>query len=757
MGSGFALDLSEMHFYMNVKNESYRSVLMLAYQSLGVVYGDLSTSPLYVYKTTFSGKLSLHENDEEIYGVLSFIFWTFTLIALFKYVFIVMSADDNGEGGTFALYSLLCRHARLCILPNQEPVDEKLSAYDMKGIPETRPSATLKSFFQLHPSFRNFFLVFVLFGTCMGIGDGVLTPAISVLSAVSGVKQKITGLHENYVVLISCVILVGFFSLQHRGTHKVAFMFAPIITAWLACISVIGMYNIIKWNPCIYHALSPVYMLKFLRSTGVEGWISLGGVVLSITGVEAMFADLGHFSSLSIKFAFTFLVYPSLILAYLGEAAFLSKHHEDIQRSFYKAIPEAAFWPVFVVATFASVVGSQAVISATFSLVNQCCALNCFPHVKTMHTSNKIYGQIYIPEVNWMLMCLCLAVTIGLRDTNMIGHAYGLAVTIVMFVTTCLMSLVIILVWKQRLINAIAFFMFFGSIELLYISASISKVHEGGWIPIVLSMIFMCSMYAWNYGTMKKQEYDDENKVSMNQILSSGPSLGIVRVPGIGLIYTNLVTGVPAVFGHFVTTLPAFHQVLVFVCIKYVQVPHINEEDRLVITRVGPKECDMFRCIVRYGYKDLLQENYDFENRLVFALVHYVETEGHFWKPMTRVPRGCENSEEEPCEYEPLEQAFTSSNMLQSSCKYQVTDTAVDDREKSIRNEEVMQILRAKESGITYIFGHCSVKAKKSSSIFKKLAIDIVYAFLNQNCRAPEVILNVPHTSLFEVGMVYYV
>ncbi|CAK9326939.1 unnamed protein product [Citrullus colocynthis] len=740
----------------NVKIESYRSVLMLAYQSLGVVYGDLSTSPLYVYKTTFSGKLSLHENDEEIYGVLSFIFWTFTLIALFKYVFIVMSADDNGEGGTFALYSLLCRHARLCILPNQEPVDEQLSAYDMKGISETRPSAALKSFFQLHPSFRRGFLLFVLFGTCMAIGDGVLTPAISVLSAVSGVKHKITGLHENYVVLISCVILVGLFSLQHRGTHKVAFMFAPIITAWLVCISVIGMYNIIKWNPSIYHALSPVYMLKFLRSTGVEGWISLGGIVLSITGVEAMFADLGHFSSLSIKIAFTFLVYPSLILAYLGEAAFLSKHHEDIQRSFYKAIPEAVFWPVFVVATFASVVGSQAVISATFSLVNQCCALNCFPHVKTMHTSNQIYGQIYIPEVNWMLMCLCLAVTIGLRDINMIGHAYGLAVTIVMFVSTCLMTLVMIIVWKQRLINAIAFFLFFGSIELLYISASIVKVHEGGWIPLVFSTIFMCSMYAWYYGTMKKHEYDDENKVSVNRILSSGSSLGIVHVPGIGLIYTNLVAGVPAVFGHFVTTLPAFHQVLVFVCIKYVQVPHIDEEDRLLISRVGPKDCNMFRCIVRYGYRDLLQENYNFENRLVFSLVHYVETEGHFWKPMTQVSRGCENSEE-PCEYEPLEQAFTSSNMLQSSNKYQATDTAVDDREKSTHNEEAMQILRAKESGITYIFGHCSVKAKKSSSIFKKLAIDIVYAFLKQNCREPEVLLNVPHTSLLEVGMVYYV
>ncbi|KAG7037000.1 Potassium transporter 1 [Cucurbita argyrosperma subsp. argyrosperma] len=720
----------------NVKNESYRSVLMLAYQSLGVVYGDLSTSPLYVYKTTFSGKLSLHENDEEIYGVLSFIFWTFTLVALFKYVFIVMSADDNGEGGTFALYSLLCRHARLCILPNQEPADEKLSAYEMKESLETRPSAALKSFFQLHPSFRKGFLVFVLFGTSMAIGDGVLTPAISVLSAVSGVKHKITGLHENYVVLISCVVLVGLFSLQHCGTHKVAFMFAPIITTWLVSISVIGMYNIIKWNPRIYHALSPVYMLKFLHSTGVEGWISLGGVVLSITGVEAMFADLGHFSTLSIKIAFTFLVYPSLILAYLGEAAFLSKHHEDIQRSFYKAIPEAVFWPVFVVATFASVVGSQAVISATFSLVNQCCALNCFPHVKTMHTSNQICGQIYIPEVNWMLMCLCLAVTIGLRDTNMLGHAYGLAVTIVMFVSTCLMALVILIVWKQRLIGAIAFFMFFGSIELLYISASISKVHEGGWIPVVLSILFMCSMYTWYYGTMKKHEYDDENKVSMNRILSSGPSLGIVRVPGIGLIYTSLVSGVPAVFGHFVTTLPAFHQVLVFVCIKYVQVPHIDEEHRLLITRVGPKECNMFRCVVRYGYRDLLQENYDFENRLVFSLMQYVETEDQFWKPMI------------PCEYEPLEQ---------SSYKYKATDTAVDDREKSTHSEEAMLIMRAKESGVTYIFGHCSVKAKKSSSILKKLGIDIVYAFLNQNCREPEALLNVPHTSLLEVGMVYYV
>ncbi|KAK1321979.1 Potassium transporter 1 [Acorus calamus] len=283
-------------------------------------------------------------------------------------------------------------------------------------------------------------------------------------------------------------------------------------------------------------------MFRFLRSTGFEGWVSLGGVVLCITGSETMFADLGHFSPHSIKIAFTFLVYPCLILAYMGEAAFLSKHHEDIQRSFYKAIPEAVFWPVFIVATLAAIVGSQAVISATFSMVSQCCALSCFPRVKIVHTSNQIYGQIYIPEVNWILMCLCLAVTIGLRDTNMIGHAYGLAVTTVMLVTTFLMSLVIIIVWQKWVMMSLSFLVFFGSIELLYISACFIKIPEGGWIPLVLSMIFMGITFVWNYGTLKKHEFDMENKVSMKSILASGPSLGMVRVPGIGLIYTDLVT-----------------------------------------------------------------------------------------------------------------------------------------------------------------------------------------------------------------------
>lgn len=309
-----------------------------------------------------------------------------------------------------------------------------------------------------------------------------------------------------------------------------------------------------------------------------------------------------------------------------------------------------------------------------------------------------------------------------------------------MFVTTCLMTLVIVIVWKQGIVKAITCLLLFGSIELLYISASICKVPEGGWIPLVLSFIFMGVMYTWNYGTMKKHEFDVENKVSMSRILSLGPCLGIVRVPGVGLIYTDLASGVPAIFGHFVTNLPAFHQVLVFVCVKSVQVPYVSENERMLISRVGPKEYGMFRCIVRYGYKDLQQENYNFENKLLSGIVQFVETE-----ETDELSTNVRNS-------------YCEQNLLPSSSRLRVVKNNNDGHlEESVCKEESLQILKAKESGVAYILGHSHAKAKKSSSILKKLAIDVVFAFMSKNCREPDVVLNVPYTSLLEVGMVYYV
>ncbi|KAL0343977.1 UNVERIFIED_CONTAM: Potassium transporter 8 [Sesamum angustifolium] len=560
----------------SIKKESWRTVLTLAYQSLGVVYGDLSTSPLYVYKSTFAEDIQHSETNEEIYGVLSFVFWTLTLIPLLKYVFIVLRADDNGEGGTFALYSCFA------------------------GMPGGF-GLRLRSTLEKHRVLQRMLLTLALIGTCMVIGDGVLTPAISVFSAVSGLELVVSKHHHQYIeVPVACIILLFLFYLQHYGTHRVGFLFAPVVITWLFCISAIGVYNIFHWNPHVYKALSPYYMYKFLKKTQRGGWMSLGGILLCITGSEAMFADLGHFSQLSIKIAFSFVVYPSLILAYMGQAAYLSRHHiieNDYQIGFYVSVPEKLRWPVLAIAILAAVVGSQAIITGTFSIIKQCCALGCFPRVKIVHTSSKICGQIYIPEINWTLMLLCLAVTIGFRDTKHISNASGLAVITVMLVTTCLMSLVIVLCWNRSVLLSICFIFFFGSVEALYFSASLIKFLEGAWVPVALSFIFLIVMHIWHYGTLKKYEFDVQNKVSINWLLGLGPNLGIVRVRGIGLIHTELVSGVPAIFSHFVTNLPAFHQVLVLFCIKYVPVPHVRPDERFLVGRIGPKEYRVYRCI----------------------------------------------------------------------------------------------------------------------------------------------------------------
>ncbi|KAH0887196.1 hypothetical protein HID58_063292 [Brassica napus] len=289
------------------KKESWRSVMLLAYQSLGVVYGDLSISPLYVFKSTFAEDIRHSETNEEIFGVLSFVFWTLTLVPLLKYVFIVLRADDNGEGGTFALYSLICRHVKVSLLPNRQVADEALSTYKLEHPPEKNHDSCVKRYLEKHKWLHTALLLLVLLGTCMVIGDGLLTPAISVFSAVSGLEMNMSKEHHQYAVIpITCFILICLFALQHFGTHRVGFVFAPIVLTWLLTISGIGLYNIIQWNPHVYKALSPKYMFMFLRKTRVSGWMSLGGILLCITGAEAMFADLGHFNYAAIQASFYF-------------------------------------------------------------------------------------------------------------------------------------------------------------------------------------------------------------------------------------------------------------------------------------------------------------------------------------------------------------------------------------------------------------------------------------------------------------------
>ncbi|CAN0925510.1 Potassium transporter 6 [Linum grandiflorum] len=756
------MDLESGAHRKNVQKESWRTVLTLAYQSLGVVYGDLSISPLYVYKSTFAEDIFHSDTNEEIFGVLSFVFWTLTLVPLLKYVFIVLRADDNGEGGTFALYSLLCRHARVNSLPNRQVADEELSEY------KKNKESGLKSTLEKHRVLQRILLVLALVGTCMVIGDGVLTPALSVFSAVSGVELSVSKEHHKYIeVPVSCIILVALFALQHYGTHRVGFLFAPVVLIWLLCISAIGIYNILYWNPQVYQALSPYYMYKFLKKTQRGGWMSLGGILLCITGSEAMFADLGHFSQLSIKIAFTSLVYPSLILAYMGQAAYLSTHHvmeSDYQIGFYVSVPDTLRWPVLVIAILAAVVGSQAIITGTFSIIKQCSSLGCFPKVKVVHTSSKVHGQIYIPEINWILMLLCLAVTIGFRDTKRLGNASGLAVITVMLVTTCLMSLVIVLCWNKSVFLAVCFVFFFGAIEALYFSASLIKFLQGAWVPTALAFTFLIIMCIWHYGSLKKYEFDVQNKVSINWLLSLGSSLGIVRVRGIGIIHTELVSGIPAIFSHFVTNLPAFHQVLVFLCIKSVPVPHVRPEERFLVGRIGPREYRLYRCIVRYGYRDVHKDDTEFEKDLVCSIAEFIrggindmakeEDEdkmtvvGTCSSHADGIRMSEDDSDNKDDEIEP------PVNQVRKRVRFIVPESPKIDK---AAREELQEVMEAREAGIAYIVGHSHIRAKQGSSMLKRFVVNYGYEFLRRNSRGPTDGLSVPHASTLEVGMLYNV
>ncbi|XP_027347462.1 potassium transporter 6-like isoform X2 [Abrus precatorius] len=774
----------ERGILQNSKKESWKTVLTLAYQSIGVVYGEISTSPLYVYRNTFAEDIGHSETNEEIYGVLSLVFWTLTLVPLVKYVLIVLKADDNGEGGTFALYSLLCRHAKVGLLPNCQVADEELREYKKHSYgvaPERSFAFRLKSMLEKHKVLQRILLVLALIGTCMVIGVGVLKPAISVFSAVSGFELSMSKEHHRYVeVPAACIILIGLFALQHYGTHRVGFLFAPIICTWLFSISAIGIYNIFYWNPHVYQALSPYYVFQFLRKTQRGGWMALGGILLCITGSEAMFASLGHFSQLSVKIAFTSLVYPSLILAYMGQAAYFSRHHDvelEYHFGFYASVPEKFRWPVLVIAIFAAVVGSQAIITGTFSIIKQCTALSCFPRVKVVHTSSKIHGQVYLPEINWLLMLLCLAVTVGFRDTKLMGNASGLAVISVMLVTTCLMSLVIVICWDQNVFLAIGFILLFGTIEALFFSASVIKFFEGAWVPIALASMFLSVMCVWHYGILKKYEFDVQNKVSINWLLSLGPSLGFARVRGIGLVHTELVSGIPAIFSHFVTNLPAFHQVLIFLCIKHVPVPHVRPEERFLVSRVGPRDFRIYRCIVRYGYHDVHKYDDKFEKDLVCSIAKFIQAGS--------ATNRCNSSNVELEKDGKMEVVGTYSShpiLMNTHAAEDVVDLADTLELREIKStkmihpkkkvrfivpespkidtdamEELQELMEAREVGVAYIIGQSYMRAKAGSSMLKKLVINVGYEFLRKNSREPSYVLSAPHASSLEVGMMYLV
>ncbi|KAK3432538.1 hypothetical protein EUGRSUZ_D00035 [Eucalyptus grandis] len=659
-------------------------LLRLSFQSLGVVYGDLGTSPLYVFYNTFPQGV---KDPEDVMGALSLIIYSLTLIPLIKYVFIVCRANDNGQGGTFALYSLLCRHAKIKTIPNQHRTDEELTTYSRSAFHEQSFAAKTKNWLERRPSRKNALLILVLVATCMVIGDGILTPAISVLSAAGGIKVNHPDVSSKVVVVVAVVVLVVLFSMQHYGTDTVSWLFAPIVLLWFLLIGGIGIYNIWKYDAGVLRAFSPAYIYRYLKRGGKDRWTSLGGVMLCITGTEALYADLGHFPVLAIQIAFTVVVFPSLLLAYSGQAAYLMKHEDHVIDAFYKSIP-------------------------------------------------------------------------------------GTAVVIVMLATTALMVLIMILVWHCHWLLVLLFTGLSLIVECTYFSAVLFKINQGGWVPLVIAAAFLLIMYVWHYGTVKRYEFEMHSRVSMAWILGLGPSLGLVRVPGIGLVYTELASGVPRIFSHFITNLPAMHSVVVFVCIKDLPVYMVPEEERFLVKRIGPKNFHMFRCVARYGYKDLRKKDDDFERKLFDSLFLFVRLES--------MMEGCSDSDDYSIygqQTEKSRDAFLSKNAKTTISDVDLTISSMDSimPEKSpssrpnsmtmssgqvgnrTETDELEFLTSCRDAGVVHILGNTVVRASRESGFYKKITVDYVYAFLRKICRENSAIFNVPHESLLNVGQIFYV
>eukprot|EP00250_Pteridium_aquilinum_P035012 c8454_g1_i1 orf=416-2833(-) len=708
--------------------------LVLAYQTMGVVYAGIGTCPLYV----FSGFKLDQPTEEDYLSIFSIVFWTFTLISLIKYGFIILRLDDQGEGGTFALYSILCKHmniSRYGRTPNKTTT-----------IKTKEGSIQDKTIRRLEGSNRIQIVLFALtmIGACMIIGDGILTPAISVLSAVDGLRHASSSLNQSAIVIITSVLLIALFLLQRFGTSKVGFLFSPIVVVWFITTAMVGAYNVAVHYPTIFKAVSPHYIVNFFARRGKEGWRALAGTVLCITSSEAMYADLGHFNRASMQVAFVFFAYPSNIITYAGQAAYLTQH-PDNEGVFYNFIPKVVFWPMFIIATMTAIVASQCLISACFSLVKQSVALDLFPKVRLVHTSENHEGQIYSPEVNYFLMVLCVLVVLGLRSVDNLGHAYGVAVIMVMFITTMFASLAMVVMWNLWLPWVILFLVTYGSIEGVYISAVMSKIVQGGWLPFVVAIFIGLIMYTWVYGREKHHAYEKANMVSMHDLGSmlNSPNASVKRVPGLCIFYCDFDDEIPPLMRHYLRNVRSLHKIVIFTTVCYCKIPKVPYDERFKFSN-----CDgypgLFRCTVLYGYAE--------ERSFVWST---------FWEGMV-------DSLRLYLQFSIVELAPPATDQLFHRLSSENADATEQSMDVSGINEQgsgPLKDMASLEKAITerpvLVIGRTRLITTKRglSNWLRKVFLDIIYRFLysNSTSAAASLKLSVPPSNLMEISMLYEV
>jgi KUP system potassium uptake protein len=541
-----------------------RNIWALGLGALGVVFGDIGTSPLYSLRECFGTEYGLPLQPENVIGVLSLIFWTLMIVICFKYMAVVMRADNKGEGGILSLMALA-------------------SSSDDK-----------------HSALRRTILVTLgLFGAALLYGDGVITPAISVLSAVEGLYY-LTPAFEPFVIPLTIFVLNALFLMQRFGTGRIGVIFGPILLVWFAVLAVLGLNGILQ-NPSILEALSPLHAFEFFVKNGWHGMLVLGSVFLVVTGGEALYADMGHFGRAPIRLAWFTIALPALTLNYLGQGALLLSNPEAISNPFYLLAPKWALVPMVILSTMATVIASQALISGVFSITRQAVQLGFCPRVSTIHTSSREIGQIYVPAVNWALFIGVIWLVLTFKTSSNLAAAYGIAVTGTMVITTILAFEVAIHRWRWGYGKAFALFGFFLIVDMAFFGANIMKVAHGGWVPLVIAAFIYMLMVTWHKGRKILYARLKERSVSVEEFCQMILRQPPLRVTGTAIYMAGDPSGIPVPLLHNLKHNKVLHERVALLTIQTKEEPFVPKKERVVIQEIIP---NFYRIIVYYGFME---------------------------------------------------------------------------------------------------------------------------------------------------------
>ncbi|MBI5164875.1 MAG: potassium transporter Kup [Magnetospirillum sp.] len=563
-----------------------RNVFALMFGALGVVFGDIGTSPLYALKETFAGPHPLPIDRLHVLGVLSLIFWGITLVVSIKYVIVIMRADNRGEGGSLALLALVHKAA------------------------------------QGRPAVLAMVGALGIFAAALFYGDSMITPAISVLSAVEGLQVVAPAL-ERYVIPLTLGILLCLFMIQRHGTSMVGVMFGPVMLLWFGTLAVLGVKHIAT-APEVLGALSPHFAVRFMIAEGWIGFLALGSVVLAVTGAEALYADMGHFGRLPIRLAWYMLVLPALVLNYFGQGALLLKHPEAVENPFFMLAPSWAGVPMLILATCATVIASQAVISGAFSVTRQAVQLGYLPRMTIIHTSEREIGQIYIPALNFILMVFVMALVIGFGSSSNLASAYGVAVTGTMVIDCLLIAMVMLLLWKWNPRRAAILVGIFLIADLAFFLANSTKIFHGGWFPLAIAVTVFLLLTTWKKGRVLLMERLRKDALPVDDFLAS-LSERVVRVPGTSVFLTGATEGTPLALLHNLKHNKVLHERVVLLTVLVEEVPFVAEERRIEAAPIAP---GMHRIILRYGF----MQDPNIPKALAQARSDQL---GFFWEPMS--------------------------------------------------------------------------------------------------------------------------